>query len=85
MEKNQTDLSQMSFEEALRELETIVRQLEEGKINLEEAIASYEQGVRLKSYCETKLRDARTRVDQIVLTTNGQLATQPFEKLSEGT
>jgi exodeoxyribonuclease VII small subunit len=85
MEKNQTDLSQMSFEEALRELETIVRQLEEGKINLEEAISSYEQGVRLKSYCETKLRDARTRVDQIILKTDGQLTTQPFEKLQNGT
>ncbi|MBL0941768.1 MAG: exodeoxyribonuclease VII small subunit [Alphaproteobacteria bacterium] len=83
MEKNQIDLSQMSFEEALRELEMIVRQLEEGKINLEEAISSYEQGVRLKSYCETKLRDARTRVDQIILKTDGQLTTQPFEKIPE--
>jgi exodeoxyribonuclease VII small subunit len=80
MEKNQVDLSQMSFEDALRELEIIVRQLEEGKINLEQAIASYEQGVRLKSYCEAKLRDARTRVDQIVIKTDGQLALEPFEK-----
>lgn len=80
MEESQIDLSQMSFEGALRELEAIVRQLEEGKISLEEAIESYERGALLKNYCEAKLRDARTRVDQIILKTDHQIGTQPFEQ-----
>lgn len=57
----------MSFEEALQELEQIVRRLEEGKTNLDEAIQAYERGASLRMHCEKKLKDARLRVEKIVV------------------
>ena len=68
----------LSYEEAMRELESIVRRLEEGKINLEEAITAYERGASLKDHCEAKLRDARTKVDQVILAKDGSVSTQPL-------
>ena len=69
----------LSFEEALRELETIVRRLEEGKTSLEEAIAAYERGAVLRTFCEQKLKDARLRVEQIMVGTDGTITTKPTE------
>lgn len=71
------EISRMSFEEALAELETIVRRLEEGAARLDEAIAAYERGALLKRHCETKLQEAQSRVEKIVLGANGTIATEP--------
>ncbi len=70
-------IENMSFEDAMRELETIVRKLEEGKTSLEEAISSYERGATLRAHCEKKLKDARLRVEQIVIGPDGTLTTKP--------
>jgi len=56
----------MSFEEALAELETIVRQLEQGDVELEKSIAIYERGAELKKHCEARLKSAELKVEQIV-------------------
>lgn len=61
------DIVKLGFEEALAELEAIVRQLEEGKGKLEDAIKAYARGAALKRHCEAKLAEARARVEQIVL------------------
>lgn len=74
-------VEELSFEESLQELEGIVRRLEEGKTGLEEAIASYERGAQLKLHCEKKLRDAKMRVDQIVVNENGTVTTAPITTL----
>lgn len=75
-----TEISHMTFEEALKELELLVRQLEEGKVNLEEAISSYERGTALKTHCETKLREARMRVEKIMVgNPNGKTTTESFD------
>jgi exodeoxyribonuclease VII small subunit len=66
-----TDLSALSFEQALAELEKIVQQLERGDVALEDSIRAYERGAALKSHCEAKLKDAQLKVDQIVLTPDG--------------
>ena len=71
-----TSLESMSFEEALSELEIIVRRLEEGKTNLEEAIKAYERGSALRAHCEKKLKDARLRVEQIVVGADGTITTK---------
>lgn len=71
-----TSLETISFEEALRELDTIVRGLEEGKTSLEEAIKAYERGAALRAHCEKKLKDARLRVEQIVVGTDGTITTK---------
>lgn len=61
----------LSFEDALRELETIVTGLESGDIPLEQSIASYERGTKLKKHCESKLSEARLRVEKISLAPDG--------------
>lgn len=76
-----TEISSFSFEEAITELETIVRKLEDGRLPLEEAITAYEKGAALKSHCETKLRSAKLRVDQITLSAsaNQEPTLKPFD------
>ena len=68
----------MSFETAMAELETIVRELESGKTSLEDSIAAYERGVALKTHCEKKLKDAQLRVSQITVSPDGSLTETPF-------
>ncbi|OFW82853.1 MAG: exodeoxyribonuclease VII small subunit [Alphaproteobacteria bacterium GWF2_58_20] len=78
------DMTKMTFEDAMTELETIVRQLEEGKSRLEDSIALYERGVALRKHCETRLREARLRVEKIALGENGQpIGTQPLDGVEE--
>jgi exodeoxyribonuclease VII small subunit len=71
------DISGMSFEDALAELEQIVRRLEAGNAKLDEAIAAYERGALLKRHCESKLREAQARVDRIVVSADGKIAAEP--------
>lgn len=78
-EKTQQDLSKMSFEQALEELKTIVEQLETGETRLDDAIAAYERGSRLKRHCEDKLREAQAKIEKISLGTDGQVASEPFD------
>jgi exodeoxyribonuclease VII small subunit len=70
------DIAGLSFEEALAELERIVRQLEEGKGPLDAAIDAYSRGSLLKIHCEAKLAEAQARVDRIVLGPDGAPAVQ---------
>lgn len=73
------DISNLSFEQAMGELETIVRRLEEGRLPLEEAISVFERGNLLKQHCEKKLEDARLRVEQIQVQPDGQVKTIPID------
>jgi exodeoxyribonuclease VII small subunit len=72
------EIAAMSFEDALKELEQIVKRLEAGGDKLGEAITSYERGALLKRHCETKLREAQARVDKIVIGTDGTPAAEPL-------
>ncbi len=67
-EKKVTD---MSFEEAMAALETVVGQLESGQVPLEESIALYERGAALKAHCEQKLKEAEEKVAQITQGADG--------------
>jgi exodeoxyribonuclease VII small subunit len=78
-ESSAHDISRLSFEDALAELETIVRRLEEGSAKLDEAISAYERGAALQRHCESKLQEAQMRVDRIVLGPDGRVATEPLE------
>ncbi|MDA8229841.1 MAG: exodeoxyribonuclease VII small subunit [Magnetospirillum sp.] len=71
------DVAAMSFEEALSELDRIVRALEGGTTKLDDAIAAYERGALLKRHCEAKLQEAQARVDRIVLGPDGAVAVEP--------
>jgi exodeoxyribonuclease VII small subunit len=66
------DVSGLSFEQALAELEKIVAELESGQAPLERSIEMYERGARLKAHCEARLEAARLRVEKIVMGPQGQ-------------
>lgn len=68
------ELLNLPFEEAMRELEGIVRKLEEGRLPLDEAIKNYERGAVLRTHCESLLKEAKLKVDQIVVTPSGTLS-----------
>jgi exodeoxyribonuclease VII small subunit len=73
------DVSRLSFEEALAELETIVRSLEEGTIKLDDAIEAYERGSALKRHCEAKLDEAQARVEKILQGEDGKVTSVPLD------
>ncbi len=73
------DIARLSFEDALTELETIVRQLEEGKGELDQAIKTYERGARLKRHCEAKLQEAQIKVEKVVLGPEGAAGVEPAD------
>ena len=70
------NLAAISFEDALRELETIVTSLERGDVSLDDAIAAFERGTALKAHCQKRLEEARMKVEQIKLPADG---TSPVE------
>lgn len=74
-----TDIKTMSFEIALKELESIVEKLERGDAPLEESINIYQRGAALKAHCESKLKDAQLKVEKIVIDASGQASTAPFD------
>ena len=76
------DITKLSFEEALEQLEDIVSKLEDGSINLEESIEEYTRGVHLKNHCETKLKEATLKVEQITIDKDGKFSTKDFNKNS---
>ena len=73
------DVAQMTFEQALAELERIVQELERGQLDLDAAIKAYERGTKLKTHCEAKLREAQLRVEKISLTDDGKTRAEPIE------
>ena len=74
-----SEVAALSFEDALGELETIVRGLESGQQKLEDAIKAYERGAALRRHCEAKLAEAEARVAAIVEHADGTLSTRPSD------
>ena len=73
-------VAELSFEDALKELEQVVGQLERGDVALEASITLYERGAELKAHCEARLAQAQARIEQIALNENGQpTGTKPFD------
>ncbi len=78
-DKIPADIRKLSFEEALSELEDIVRNLESGGGNLDEAIVSYARGIHLKRHCESRLKNAQVQIDKIVLDADGTPTIEPLD------
>lgn len=66
------DVKEMSFEQAIAELEKVVGQLERGDVALDESIALYERGAELRQRCQTKLKEAEEKVAKLTLDGDGQ-------------
>ena len=73
------EISSLSFEKALSQLEDIVRQLEGGEKDLEESLDAYERGALLQAHCEDKLKKSQLRVEKISLSSNGEPELSPVE------
>ncbi len=71
-EPSNTDIAVMSFEDALKQLEKIVDDLERGDVPLEESIRIYERGEALKKHCDTLLKSAEDKVEKIRIGRDGQ-------------
>jgi exodeoxyribonuclease VII small subunit len=73
-------VEELSFEEALRELEQVVGALETGNVELDKSIDLYERGAKLKAHCDAKLAAAQARIEQITAAEGGvPSATAPFD------
>jgi exodeoxyribonuclease VII small subunit len=71
------DIAALSFEDALAELQDLVKRLERGDNKLDDAIKAYERGAALKRHCEAKLREAQLKVEKIVLSSDGSVGAEP--------
>lgn len=63
MEKKNKSLDKLNFEDALKELEQIARNLEEGNLSLDDSIANFERGTQLKNFCRDKLEEAERKIE----------------------
>ena len=73
-------IATLSFEDALKRLETIVQRLESGEASLEDSITLYTEGQSLKAHCEAKLQSATMRIEAIQQNDAGEaVATRPFD------
>lgn len=72
-------VAELTFEEALKELESVVGQLERGDVALEQSIALYERGAALKAHCESRLAAAQARIEQITLAEGQATGLKPFD------
>ena len=78
------EIKNISFEEALKELESIVQKLESGQVKLEEAVDAYEKGVQMQKICEEKLKEAQMKVEKLILDKEGKpVGKEPLDATTE--
>ena len=77
----ETPVDEMSFEDAMRELEKVVGDLERGDVPLEQSIALYERGAQLKQRCQTKLKEAEEKVALITQDGDRTIGLKPVDGL----
>jgi exodeoxyribonuclease VII small subunit len=71
-----------NFEDSLAELETLVQQMEQGDLTLEDSLAAFERGISLTRGCQTALAQAEQKVNVLVQDAQGRVVEQPFSKES---
>lgn len=77
------EIKNLSFEEALVQLENIVRELESGRIKLDDAVNAYEKAVSLKQLCENKLKDAQLKIEKIEISPQGEMSVSELDKIED--
>ena len=77
------EIKDLSFEDALIQLENIVRELESGRIKLDDAVQAYEKAVALKQLCENRLKNAQLKIEKIEVSPNGDLTTASLDNVEE--
>lgn len=78
-------MADLKFEEALKKLEKIVQDLEEGELSLGEALKKYQEGIQLSRYCSQRLEDAKKKVELLTKNKKGEFELKTFgEDRTEG-
>ncbi len=78
--RSHADIREMTFERAMKELESIVGRLERGDVELEESIAIYERGEALKEHCDRLLKQAEAKVEKLTFGSDGRpKGTEPLD------
>ena len=80
MSEKKDDIKNLSFEDALAKLENIVRELESGRIKLDDAVSAYEQAVALKKLCQEKLAAAQLKVEKIEIGKDKKATLKPLDE-----
>lgn len=75
---NADDPEPAGFEESLRRLETIVREMEAGDLSLDQMMRHFEEGDKLAAFCNAKLNEVERKIEKLVKK-DGEIATEPFE------
>lgn len=77
-------MAQKKFEEAMKRLEDIVQELEDGDLSLEGSLKSFEEGMQLVKFCSEKLEESEQKVNILIKESNGKLSERPFEMKDKG-
>lgn len=78
-DKKKEGLKNVTYEDALAKLEESVRHLEKGDLTLEDSLRAFEDGIKWSRVCESKLTEAKGKVEMLVKQANGELAVKSFE------
>ena len=73
-------MAEMKFEEALKKLEKIVADLEDGNLALDDSLEKYEEGIRLSKMCARKLEAAKKKVEILLKSEDGSVELKPFDE-----
>ena len=76
-------MEKMKFEKAIEKLEKIVDELESGDLSLDDALAQYEEGIKLSKFCSNKLAETQQKVEVLTKKANGDFDTEPFAVTDE--
>lgn len=79
-EKKKSTGSKATYEEALKKLEESVRHLEKGDLTLEESLKAFEDGIAWSRVCETKLAEAKGKVEILIKKASGEIEVKEFDK-----
>lgn len=77
------DITKLDFETALQQLTTIVEQMEQGNLSLEQALFKFEQGVGLTRHCQQLLKQAEQKVQLVMQKDNGEIQVEPYQREDE--
>lgn len=73
-------IEEMSFEEALKELESSVKKIDQGTESLEVSIEVFERGTKLKAHCEQKLQEAKLKIEKIIQKSDGSISSEEIQE-----
>ena len=78
------NIEEMKLEEAMRRLDEVVKTLDSDRLDLDESLKLYEEGVRLVRACHEKLSDAERRISALRISEDGEMIEEAFDKRENG-